>query len=260
MLTRILTALPLIAGFVAALLWAPAELWLGLMALIVFLGAREWAALARLSGMAALAYALGLTLAGLALHLMNIHAPWAYLLSLAFWLLAPGLLWRGVPLAGPGPLLPLGLVVLIPTFLAFVELRQSAPGLLLALVALVAIADSGAYFSGRRFGKHKLAPAISPGKTWEGVAGAALAVMFYVLLLVWQFPTYLPVGLPLLLPMALFLLAVSIVGDLLESWIKRQAGVKDSGTLLPGHGGVLDRIDSLTAALPAAALFYAWMS
>lgn len=259
MLTRILTALPLIAGFLAALYLASAPVWLGIMAIVVFIAGLEWAGLAKLNKSVGALYAGLLTLAGVALTQASGAPDWLYPLSLAFWLLAPWLLARGVNFQALPLLLGLGPLVLLPTFLAIIALRAEAPGLLLAIVGLVVVADSTAYFAGRRFGRHKLAPHISPGKTWEGVAGAALGVSVYCLVLRTLWPEALPVSLLMLLPAAWVLLALSIVGDLLESWIKRQAGVKDSGTLLPGHGGVLDRIDSLTAALPAATLFYMWM-
>lgn len=257
MLTRILTALPLIAGFLAALYFASPLLWLALMAGVLCLGAMEWAGLARLSPVRGLLYAALMTLAGLALTQYPGAATWAYGLSLLFWLLAPWLLRRGFTFQPRPLLLGLGALVLLPTYLAIVALREDSPGQLLALVGLVVVADSAAYFAGRRFGRHKLAPAISPGKTWEGVAGAALGVALYVLALP---PSAIETApLLILLAAAWGLLALSIFGDLLESWIKRLAGVKDSGTLLPGHGGVLDRIDSLLAVLPAAALFQLWM-
>jgi phosphatidate cytidylyltransferase len=123
----------------------------------------------------------------------------------------------------------------------------------LLVLLLVWIADTAAYFVGRAWGRRKLAPAISPGKTWEGAIGGAVGVLVYAIIL----GTFIE-GLswvPYLLAAAL-LAVLSIVGDLFESAAKRQAAVKDSGTLLPGHGGVLDRIDSATAALPAAALLW----
>jgi phosphatidate cytidylyltransferase len=108
----------------------------------------------------------------------------------------------------------------------------------------VSIADSAAYFAGKRFGRHKLAPEISPGKTWEGVAGAVVAITLYgaVLCYLKQYSLWLIVGLWLIV-------VLSIMGDLVESLLKRQAGLKDSGQLLPGHGGILDRIDGLIPTL-----------
>jgi phosphatidate cytidylyltransferase len=127
-------------------------------------------------------------------------------------------------------------------------------------MAIVWVADSAAYFAGRRFGKRKLAPAISPGKTWEGVYGALIAVAVYALALLpfaegaGYSAAIVPVSVIAWVALALALMSLSIVGDLFESQLKRNRGVKDSGKLLPGHGGVLDRIDALLAALPPAAL------
>ncbi len=141
-----------------------------------------------------------------------------------------------------------------------VALRNISPDLLLIIVAVVVIADSAAYFSGRRFGKHKLAPAISPGKTWEGAVGAWLSITVYAILLYFFASEIIRLQcLPQLLALFWALFGLSVLGDLFESTLKRQAGIKDSGNLLPGHGGILDRIDSLTAVLPAAALFWIWL-
>jgi len=258
LLTRILTALPLIAGFLAALFLASAQVWLGIMALALFIAGMEWAGLARLSKLPGVAYGAFLAITGvsLALHGQDYRGP--FLASLAFWMVAPWILMRGATMKSTPLLLGLGALVLLPTFLALIHLREMATNLLLAVVVLVVIADSAAYFTGRRFGRRKLAPSISPGKTWEGVMGAGVAVSILALALAAFWAHSLAAGVLVLLA-AWALLALSIVGDLMESWLKRQVGLKDSGTLLPGHGGVLDRIDSLTATLPAAALFYSWM-
>ena len=155
-----------------------------------------------------------------------------------------------------------GWIVMWPTWFAFVVLRDASPWLLLAVAAVIWVADIAAYFAGKRFGKHKLAPAVSPGKTWEGVMGALAGVAVYgiVLTLVARSqPTPISAifdsayGVPVVVAM-LVLAALSIVGDLLESWMKRGVGLKDTSSLLPGHGGVLDRIDALTSTLPVAAL------
>ena len=122
-------------------------------------------------------------------------------------------------------------------------------GLLLYLFSLVWIADIGAYFSGRKFGKHKLAPAISPGKTWEGVIGGLLANLVWIVG-VYQLSSGWDLGFAQFLIISLATSLISVVGDLFESILKREAGVKDSGKLLPGHGGVMDRIDSVIAAAP----------
>ena len=126
----------------------------------------------------------------------------------------------------------------------------------LAAMALVWMADVAAYFAGRRFGRHKLAPSISPGKTWEGVGGAVLGVVIYGLVVLIASPLkhHVPANMALMVLLLLVLTALSIAGDLFESLLKRQAEIKDSSQLLPGHGGVLDRIDSLTSTLPIVAL------
>ena len=126
---------------------------------------------------------------------------------------------------------------------------------MLYLLTLVWVADIGAYFVGRGFGRVKLAPKISPGKTWEGVLGGLCAV----LLLAAIGSTYLQIGISVLVPFCLAVAMLSVVGDLTVSRFKRSAGVKDSGKLFPGHGGLLDRIDSVTAAAPLFALALTWI-
>ncbi|MDR2017246.1 MAG: phosphatidate cytidylyltransferase, partial [Burkholderiales bacterium] len=148
------------------------------------------------------------------------------------------------------------------SWLAMLQLRSVSPWLLLAVLVLMWLADSAAYFAGRAFGKHKLAPKTSPGKTWEGALGALLAVTVYAMALA---PFMLPEAsalrpLPVVaqwliwLGLAWVLTVLSVFGDLFESLIKRMADRKDSGALLPGHGGILDRIDSLLTTVPVAAL------
>ncbi|MDR0250309.1 MAG: phosphatidate cytidylyltransferase [Burkholderiales bacterium] len=153
------------------------------------------------------------------------------------------------------------------SWLAMAQLRSVSPWLLLAVLVLMWLADSAAYFAGRAFGKHKLAPKTSPGKTWEGAIGALLAVTVYALALA---PFMLPKAsalwtLPVIaqwliwLGLAWVLTVLSVFGDLFESLIKRMADRKDSGTLLPGHGGILDRIDSLLTTVPVAALMVSFL-
>ena len=147
----------------------------------------------------------------------------------------------------------LGVLVLVPTAIALIYLRDMSQGywLVMAIVLLVASADVGAYFAGRAFGKHKLAPAVSPGKSWEGVLGGIIAAVITMNFLLWFLgePNFVMATL-LAIPTAL----ISVVGDLFESMLKRHRGIKDSGKLLPGHGGILDRIDGLVAAAPMFAL------
>ena len=150
----------------------------------------------------------------------------------------------------------IGIWVIVPWWYAMSTLHgfgQQGPWWLFFLILLTAVADSGAYFAGRRWGRRKLAPRVSPGKTIEGVMGALAASLFVALIAAWSF------GLSFgdlfwFLPLCLLTVAVSVVGDLLESLFKRRVGLKDSGHILPGHGGILDRIDSHTAAAPLFAL------
>jgi phosphatidate cytidylyltransferase len=149
-----------------------------------------------------------------------------------------------------------GIPVLVPAFLALARLQVSNQGfargplIVLWLVTMVCAADIGAYFAGRRFGRHRLAPRISPGKTWEGAAGGLAAVT----LVACAGGLYFALPLPGTLAFGFGISVYSIIGDLTESMFKRAAGLKDSGALLPGHGGLLDRLDSVTAAAPLYAL------
>jgi phosphatidate cytidylyltransferase len=179
-----------------------------------------------------------------------------YVLSAILWLvIVPAWLLAGWQVKRPLLMALVGWLVLIPTGLAMLDLRLDHPWWLLGMMALVWVADISAYFAGLRFGKNKLAPTISPGKTWEGVVGAMVGVAACIVL-AWVLSPYADqyVLLPSLLLAGCCWVGLAIVGDLFESAIKRQAGVKDSGALLPGHGGLLDRIDALTSTLPIAAL------
>lgn len=148
-----------------------------------------------------------------------------------------------------------GIVLLVPTWFALVLIQQQGPWWLLGAVLMVSMADISAYFFGRAFGKRKLAPNISPGKTWEGAWGAMVTVtLICIVATILTGYSHSAVFLLVLLFTVPLLTLLSIAGDLLESMLKRQAGVKDSSSLLPGHGGILDRIDSHTAALPMIAL------
>ena len=176
------------------------------------------------------------------------------MVAMAWWLLA--LLWT---FAFPTPIPQLlrwlcGAFVLVPLYAALVLLYQATPSLLLFVLIIVWAADIGAYFSGKRFGRVKLAPAISPGKTWEGVIGGLVLVALVAVARTFWFETDLLVIVPFCLGVA----SISVVGDLTVSMFKRTAGVKDSGTLFPGHGGILDRVDSVAAAAPVFALGMGW--
>lgn len=256
---RILTALLLLPLVLGALFFLPDAYWALLMLGVILIGAGEWSVISGYSKFQGWLYMLLTLLVGMAL-LPQAARPAGfpiYGVAFLFWAILVPLWLRNQWKTRQRVVMALtGWAVLIPSWLALVELRTVSPGLLLGLMAVVWIADSAAYFAGRRFGKHKLAPAISPGKTWEGVAGAFLGVTLYgVAWAGWDgsaipFRSGMPAGILLLW----LLTAFSVFGDLFESWMKRVAGIKDSGRLLPGHGGVLDRIDGLTAAMPIAAL------
>lgn len=260
-LKRLLTAALLLAGFVAALLFLERAQFAWVVALVVALAAYEWARLCRLDTRLAIVYVGGTVAAFVGLLAPAQTAPGAIALfggAVLFWCVAvPVWLYKGMGQSS-ARLLPLaGLAVLIPAALAMAVL---APVQLLLVLGLVWIADTAAYGAGRAFGRRKLAPSISPGKTWEGVAGAVAATLAYAIacaVLIPSLRSAVQGGMWIAyLGGAAFLCALSVVGDLFESAVKRRAGVKDSGALLPGHGGVLDRIDSATATLPAAILLF----
>ena len=258
---RVITAIFLLLLFLSALFFLPAPIWVLLIVVMVMQGTSEWARLAKLSGKSANGYWwLTLTvMAGIVLLDMNHALPhWLiYAVSALLWLaVAPAWLMMGWQVRQPALMALTGWAILIPTGLALMDLRAANPWWLLAVMGLVWVADIAAYFTGRKFGKTRLAPRISPGKTWEGVIGALLGAAVYVPLVIWLGGSRGAVyeTLPFLTLVAWVWVGLAVLGDLFESAIKRQAGVKDSGALLPGHGGLLDRIDALTSTLPMAAL------
>jgi phosphatidate cytidylyltransferase len=249
-----LTAFVLLAVLMPALFLAPSFLWAFLIAVVAGAAAYEWARISAFPAYLPTLYAVGMGMMAMIVYLMpaQSHAMLAlYAMAAVFWgLIAP--LWLAGRWRGEGFFVRAltGTLVILPTWAALVALREDSPWLLLGVMALVWIADSAAYFAGRRFGRHKLAPEISPGKSWEGVIGAGVALVLYASAISAAIHG---LRIPGALILAAALLYFSILGDLFESWMKRVAGVKDSGNLLPGHGGVLDRIDALCAALPIAA-------
>jgi len=261
---RVLTALVLVPLVVAGILYMDTEVLAAVLGVIVLLGAYEMGRLANLRSRFALA---GYTLIVAA----ALWPAWRFLLAgdvtvmqwimAAWWLVTTVLLVARrselQPVETPRPaILLLGGVVLLTAWVSITLLHATGPrgpALMLFLFMLIWVADSGAYFAGRAFGKRKLSPFVSPGKTWAGAAGAAIGAVASALVLAASGAAGHP---PLLALIALSVLvtAVSVGGDLWESRLKREAGVKDSGNLLPGHGGVLDRVDSLLAAAPVFAL------
>ena len=267
---RILTAAVLIALVLAALFLLSPRAFGVVLLLVVLVAAHEWAKLVGWNGGRALLFVGVLLFSGMALLFgpfsLSRGFPDAVVLSICggatvFWMLIapPCVVRRWLP-RSPIALAFVGWIVLSGAWVALVELKAHSPGLVLAAMAIVWIADTAAYFGGRTFGRHKLAPEVSPGKTWEGVYFGVAAVGIYALALA---PFAASAGyagdvdgrsLALWVAFAVALAAISVVGDLFESLLKRHAGVKDSGRLLPGHGGALDRTDALLAAMPPAAL------
>ncbi len=261
---RVMTAGILIPGVIAAVLFLPTTYLALCFGLITLLGGWEWT---NLSGISSLSSKLFFILI-LSLSLWGVHellaqawlVEWFLYISVLWWFGVTFALtrYRQIEPATPGPDLlraAMGFVVLIPLWVFLVLLHSSGedgPQTVLFLMILIWVADSGAYFAGRRWGKTKLAPVISPGKTWEGVYGAVAGALICGAVLAWIQSDV--EGALLLVPVCVLTVLMSVVGDLFESLLKRRVAMKDSGNLLPGHGGVLDRIDSLTAAAPVFVL------
>ncbi len=264
---RLVTSALLVPLIVGGILLLPTSLFALLIAIVVLLATWEWTKLAGLAGLGSRGAMVVVAGAGLLLLWLYPPPPALVLVPTCLWWLGFGLTMprlRPIPMADRGAAvaeLVLGSIVLLAPWFALVTVHGSGPKgplLVLSLMFLIWGADSAAYFAGRRFGRRKLAPRLSPGKTWEGFY-AALGMAAVIALV-----SGLLVGLDLAAAAGLIVLgvvtgAVSVVGDLFESWLKRRRGLKDSGALLPGHGGMLDRIDSMTAAAPVFALGLIWL-
>ena len=260
---RIITALCMVAIFLPALFLMPSMLFSIATVPLVLVAGWEWSRLVKIRSVVArigylLLIVMTLFAASLWLGLPDTFDPqraqqlllvavgvWAFIFLWIQGYPSSAILWSARPILGL-----LGLMLLGFTWIAIVTILnyQSGQWLLLLAIVIIVLADVGGFFAGKYFGKHKLAPIISPGKTWEGFVGGLLLEGVLVGSLVWYLSDHVTVlGLSLLvIPVALY----SVLGDLFESMIKRHSGVKDSGRLLPGHGGVLDRIDGVMAALP----------
>jgi len=261
---RVLTAIVLAVIVLGVLFGMPPVAGVVLFAVTMLLGAWEWAAFAGLSGpLARLAYlVLAAALGALAWRPTATFAGWQALMGVAalWWCAAFGWLALAPLSVGRWRAALAGLLALVPAWIGYGRLllvTEPARGVLYVFYLLLIIwaADIGAYFAGRAFGRLKLAPQVSPNKTWEGLLGGLAGGLLLAL------AGARVLELPLLAAGALGLAVViaSVVGDLTESMFKRHAGLKDSGTLLPGHGGVLDRIDSLTAGVPFFVLGLGWL-
>jgi phosphatidate cytidylyltransferase len=247
---RVITALLLAPLVLLVIFWVPHVVTMAALALLVIGAAWEWSAFPRFTQYSARALYVAVVAACIVAtwwfgvqrdeidRLIHIALLW-WVFALIWVAIAPARVNRTTA-AGAG------LLVLVPAWLALSRLHALGPELLLFLILLVVAADVGAYFAGRSFGRNKLAPRVSPGKTWEGVLGGFAAAALMAAIGVWWFK----VDAPRFAALCIIVVVASIIGDLTESLFKRHAGLKDSGTLLPGHGGLLDRVDSITAAAP----------
>ena len=255
--TRVITAIAALAIIAVVLFLLPrpwAEVVIGLLLLA---GAWEWSGFLGLDRPGVrIAYTAVVAVCLAAVHTASPAQAESVLLgACAWWLVA--FLWT---FRFPTPIPTMarwvcGILVIVPLFVALYMLLRLGVQYLLFILLIVWVADGGAFFAGKTFGRVKLAPAISPGKTWEGVVGGLLLVaLLAVAVALWR-----DINVGVLLPFCLAVAAISIVGDLTVSMFKRTAGIKDSGTLFPGHGGVLDRIDSVAAAAPLFVLGLDWL-
>jgi phosphatidate cytidylyltransferase len=261
--TRVITAVIALAAIAVVLLFVPPRYTEFVIGLLLLGAAWEWSGfLPRKDApdtpetALRIAYTVLIGVCLAAVHTAN-DAQIVLLLQVAavWWFLA--LLWT---LRFPTPIPAVvrwlcGILVIVPLFAALFTLLRLGLEYFLFVLLIVWVADGGAYFAGKYLGRVKLAPAISPGKTWEGVIGglALVAVLAIAAAVLRELP------IAVLLPFCLGVAAISVVGDLTVSMFKRTAGVKDSGTLFPGHGGILDRIDSIAAAAPVFALGITWL-
>ncbi len=256
LLTRVLTALVLLPVIFAALFLLPRQAVDVLISGVVLLAGWEWA---RFVGLTAPWVRLLYAVAVLASAILLVwfadglsSLSWLFWIAMLWWAIAALWILRyPTPISKPVAALS-GFAVLVPAFAAleFIVAQEQGAQWLLFMLLLVWAADVGAYFAGRFFGRTKLAPRVSPGKTWAGVAGGVAATLLVAAAGAWWFGAT-------VFPYLLFgaaVAVVSIVGDLTVSMFKRSAGLKDSGRILPGHGGILDRIDSMTAAAPVFVL------
>ena len=262
--TRIITAIVLLGLFLPALFWLPLLPWATLMLGLTLVCLREWAGFLKLNKLQTRTYLTVSALAGvvvlvlllqLGFHWFFYHALHMFVLASLFWLaIVPISLFCNTFSKNVFLNALIGWGLMMSLWMSLIAAKEVNPYVLLVIISTIWLADSAAYFAGKQFGRHKLAPAISPGKTWEGVLGALLAVAIYAM------------GLKLLgavstwwiLPGLWIVTIAGVYGDLFESFFKRRANLKDSGQFLPGHGGLLDRVDGVIPALPIGMCLLFW--
>ncbi|WP_416191535.1 phosphatidate cytidylyltransferase [Neisseria sp. CCUG12390] len=261
LIQRIITALALLPLMLGMLFYAPDWLWAAFSGLIALLALWEYARMSGLDKRQVNHFLVFSLIFGIVAYLGGWQLPdLVWYLVLAFWLvIMPLWLKKKWTLKGGWQAYAAGWMLMLPFWYALVGLRQGINDAtsLLAVMGLVWVADIFAYFTGKAFGKHKIAPTISPGKSWEGAIGGAVCVAVYMTCIWYADWLAFDTGWLNAVFIGLVLTVVSVCGDLLESWLKRAAGIKDSSNLLPGHGGVFDRVDSLIAVLSVYAAMMA---
>ena len=263
--TRVITAIILVAIFIPALFILNNISWAYCMLALCLFALYEWGSMINLNAWQNKLYLGVATIAGLlaigflqqfGFHLFFFKSLVLFLIVSIFWVLFVPIWFKTKYIINSKTFMAaLGLLLIASLWLALICAKGADPWLLLVLLTTIWIADSAAYFAGKKFGKCKLAPTISPGKTWEGVAGALIAVtVFAAILYLVKSESSLGFNQPAIFPALWIITGLGVVGDLFESMMKRQANLKDSGDLLPGHGGVLDRIDGIIPSLPIGLL------
>ena len=271
LLTRAITAIVMIVALGGVLFLATQVIWILFCALFAAAAAHEWGRLIGLSRNRGAAFTVVIALfvaVWPTLSLPEICSQTLFAIAAGFWMfLVPYWLWKLSIRLSHGLGVAVGTLVIAAAAIALIALRDGGAWFVLCILGVIWVSDTAAYFVGWLLGRHKMAPRISPGKTWEGAFGAMAFVALYAIAWLYFSDGVLPSGFTdsptgyLMLMATMLLLAIlGIYGDLFESYLKRAAGVKDSGSVLPGHGGVLDRIDALLPVLPVAALLFAQQS
>ena len=263
---RILTAIPLAAFVFWIIFFQPTTVFFYFLLFVVLVSGYEWAGLSGVNNKP-LRLLFGMVIASLTWAVPQFladYVQWLIYVAVLWWFSISYFLKFARPKAASAELkldkLLIAFVVLPAAALAMQKIHGMAQGAdwLFYALALVWVADIGAYFSGKKFGKNKLAPNISPGKTKEGLIGAVIATSIYTLIVSYYFEMDTDHS-TLLVLLSVILTFISVSGDLYFSFLKREAGVKDSGKILPGHGGILERIDSVLAAMPVFVVGYNWL-